>query len=99
METIQLNTQEVECNILIPCENSSDEEFMEEQINCFKCKGTQINKKGLPCRKCNGSGVFSLKGFGPVIKVVREEIETFCTDSFRTLYSEYLAKKRADQKS
>lgn len=58
-----------------------------------------MNNKGLPCRKCNGSGQFNLKGFGNVVKMVKEEIETFCTDTFKTLYSEYLTKKNENQES
>jgi RecJ-like exonuclease len=85
MQAVEHATQEVECNLIVPG-SDSDEEFTEERIPCFKCKGTQVNKKGLPCRKCNGTGQFNLKGFGTVIKMVKEEIETFCTESFKTLY-------------
>lgn len=93
MEVVKHETQEVECNLLVPGEESS-EECIEEQLDCFKCKGTQVNQKGLPCRKCNGSGQFNLKGFGNVIKIVKEEIEAFCTDSFKSLYADYQEKKR-----
>ena len=98
MASVQHSTQETECNLIVPG-SDSDEECIEEHIPCFKCKGTQVNKKGLPCRKCNGSGQFNLKGFGNVINLVKEEIETFCTDSFKTLYAEYLAKKQENQLS
>jgi PB1 domain len=67
------------CQILVPDSEESGEEAIEEQINCFKCRGSQINKKGLPCRKCNGTGVFSAKGLKEVSKLVREEITDYCT--------------------
>lgn len=78
-------------------DDEKDEEHIEESITCFKCQGSQVNKKGLPCRKCNGSGVFSMKGLGEVVKLVKEEIDTFCMNSFRTLFVEYMDKKRAAQ--
>lgn len=66
-------------------------------MSCFKCLGSQVNKKGLPCRKCNGSGVFSMKGLGDVVRLVKEEIEGYCTESFKGLFVEFMDKKRADQ--
>jgi hypothetical protein len=96
MEAREQATQEVECNILVPG-SDSDEECIQEHIPCFKCKGAQVNNKGLPCRKCNGSGEFNLKGFGSVVKMVKEEIETFCTDQFKSLYKEYITRKTERQ--
>lgn len=84
----------------MPSDEEGDEECIEEQIDCFKCKGTQVNSKGLPCRKCNGSGQFNLKGYGSVVKSVREEIEVYCTEQFKALYSDYTQKNlvyRKDQ--
>lgn len=38
MEAPEQSTQEVECNILVPG-SESDEEYIQEHIPCFKCKG------------------------------------------------------------
>lgn len=61
MEEVKRANQVSECNILVPSDSNEDEEeCIEEHIDCFKCKGTQVNSKGLPCRKCNGTGLFNL---------------------------------------
>ena len=39
---------------------------MEDQITCFKCEGTKKNKKGGVCKKCGGSGIYSMKGLGKI---------------------------------
>jgi hypothetical protein len=36
-----------------------------------------------------------MKGLGEVVKLVREEIEGFCTETFKGLFLEYMSKKRA----
>lgn len=38
------------------------EECIEEQMTCYKCQGSKINKKGRPCKKCSGTGIFAMKG-------------------------------------
>ena len=43
---------EVSCEIIIP----DDEAVAQEAITCVKCMGSTVNKKGLPCRKCKGTG-------------------------------------------
>jgi DnaJ-class molecular chaperone len=30
---------------------------------CFKCDGKKVNKKGTPCKKCNGTGRLNNKFF------------------------------------
>lgn len=40
-----------------------------------------------------------MKGLGDVVKLVREEIETFCMVSFKGMFVEYMEKKRAVQDS
>lgn len=67
-DQVQKFEQEVDCQILI----SDDDEKMaeEEKISCFKCLGSQVNKNGTPCRKCNGSGIIRIKGLGEIKKLV-----------------------------
>ena len=45
---------------------------------CFKCEGSKINKKGKTCKKCNGTGMFGLKGLNDIQKDIKEEIEKLC---------------------
>lgn len=41
MDVLEQATQQVECNILVPSEESGEEEEgMEKSIDCFKCKGS-----------------------------------------------------------
>lgn len=40
-----------------------------------------------------------MKGLGEVVRLVKEEIESFCIQSFRTLFVEYMDKKRATQET
>ena len=72
---------------------------MEEEnvIVCFRCDGTQLNKKGLPCRRCNGTGSLNNKFFSELMKVLRTEIRGYTTQTFQRLMVEYLGKKAADQ--
>jgi len=64
--------QEVNCEILKPQQEESIED--ENAIVCFRCDGSQINKKGLPCRRCNGTGHLNNKFYGELMKVLRQEI-------------------------
>lgn len=81
------------CNIIVP--EDEDEEI--EEITCFKCNGAQINKKGLPCRKCGGTGVLSSKELAAVAEAVRTEVREYCLTSFQGMFKDFLEKKRADQ--
>lgn len=47
-----------------------------DEIECFKCGGSGINKKGKVCKKCNGTGKLSAKLFGNDFKeIYQEEIQ------------------------
>lgn len=52
----EMKDVDVTCDLLIP---SDDEDVAE--VACIKCNGSQMNKKGLPCRKCNGRGTLVSK--------------------------------------
>jgi hypothetical protein len=64
--TLRLNhdfgeEKNIQCLIIKPEDynlNATDEpiENIEDLPECFKCDGKKINKKGLPCKKCNGTG-------------------------------------------
>ena len=66
-------------------------------MTCYKCQGSKINKKGRPCKKCSGTGVFSMKGLGQIVKVVSEEVENFCNTSFKELFGKYMDRKNTNQ--
>jgi hypothetical protein len=91
-----MSSQEINCQILRP-EQQEESIEDEEAIVCFRCDGTKVNKKGLPCRRCNGSGSLNNRFFQDLMKVLREEIKSFTTQTFQRLMVEYLSKKSADQ--
>jgi hypothetical protein len=74
---------EVSCEIIIPDE---EESIQQESVSCFKCLGSATNKKGLPCRKCNGSGVLCSKEITEIVQIVREEVREYCTAEFKTMF-------------
>ena len=67
---------EVSCDIIIP---DGEEECIENEVTCVKCLGSAVNKKGLPCRKCNGTGVIASKELSELVQVVRDEVREYCT--------------------
>ena len=66
---------------------------------CFKCDGSKVNKKGMPCRRCNGSGTLKNKFYSDLVKVIKEEIKSYTTQSFQRLMVDHLGKRAADQAS
>jgi DnaJ-class molecular chaperone len=89
-------SQEVNCQIIRP-ENEEEQISDDEGMICYKCDGTKVNKKGVPCRKCNGSGSLQNKFYKDLIKVVKEEVKSYTTQTFQRLMVDYLGKKAADQ--
>ena len=88
--------QEINCQILRP---EKHEESIEEDdaIICFRCDGTKITKKGLPCRRCNGSGNLNSKFLTDLMKMMREEIKSYTSQTFQRLMVDYLGKRSSDQ--
>jgi len=82
------------CNIIVP-DDEDDGEVQE--ITCIKCNGSQVNKKGLPCRKCGGSGVLSSKELAAVAETVRAEVRDYCLKSFQGMFKDFLEMKRIEQ--
>lgn len=66
----EVKDMDVTCDLLIPSDDDGDNVDLEE-VACFKCNGTQMNKKGLPCRKCNGRGTLVSKELSAVASMVR----------------------------
>lgn len=95
IEPVNCSEAEVSCNLLLPDSGEDDEPI--ETVQCFKCDGKQVNKKGMPCRKCNGTGQIASKAISEVVQVVREEVKEFCTSGFTQMMKEYLSDKREKQ--
>lgn len=54
--TTTVSDAQANCQLLVPDEEDEGEAGVAE-VTCIKCNGSQVNKKGLPCRKCGGTGV------------------------------------------
>ena len=85
---------DVTCDLLIPSDD--DDAVGLEEVACFKCNGTQMNKKGLPCRKCGGRGTLVSRELSQVAAMVRQEVQEYCYDSFKKMFVEYLTDKKEE---
>jgi RecJ-like exonuclease len=60
-------------------------EDMEEKgakLECYKCEGTKMNKKGTkPCRKCKGTGFIQTSFKGDLEKLLADEVRKFVTSA------------------
>lgn len=67
---VEVKDCDVTCDLLIPSDGEEGQADLEE-VSCIKCNGSQVNKKGLPCRKCNGRGTLVSKELSAVAAMVR----------------------------
>ena len=86
---VQVKEQDVTCDLLIPSDDDEDAVDLEE-VTCIKCNGTQMNRKGLPCRKCNGRGTLVSRELSAVASMVRQEVQEFLYTGFRRMFVDYL---------
>lgn len=59
----------------------------------------QSIKKGLPCRKCKGTGLICSKEISEVVLMVREEVRQYCTEQFRDMFKDYMVQRYEEQKN
>lgn len=78
--------------------NARGEEEMVEDFDslpeCFRCDGNKVNKKGLPCKKCNGTGRLNNKFFKDLQKILAEEVRKYCTTEYQKLLTKHLELKK-----
>ena len=91
---IQVKDMDVTCDLLIP---SDEDEAGLEEVTCIKCNGTQMNKKGLPCRKCNGTGTLVSRELSAMAALVRQEVQEYCYQSFKKMFTDKIHEKREEQ--
>lgn len=91
-------SQEVNCQIIRP-EHEEEQISDDEGMTCYKCDGTKVNKNGVPCRKCNGSGMLKNKVYKDLVKVIKEEVVSYTTQTFQRLMVDYLGKRASEQAS
>lgn len=50
----------------------------EDALECFKCGGSKLTKKGKTCKKCNGTGALSGKFFAELKREIEEQVRAHC---------------------
>ena len=71
--------KEVSCLILGPTDMKQEQEVSDDMPDCFRCDGAKVNKKGLPCKKCNATGKLQTKFFRDLNKILQVEVNKYCT--------------------
>ena len=94
---VQMSDNEVNCQLLVPDEK--DEEAIEQEVVCFKCNGSQVNKKNMPCRKCAGTGMIMSNELGELQDIVKQEVGDFCREHFKQMFRDYLEAKQLEQEN
>lgn len=51
----------------------------------------------MPCRRCNGTGKLQSQFYTGIIKVLKDEVKSYTTQTFQRLMVDYIGKKAADQ--
>lgn len=64
---------------------------------CFKCDGSKVNKRGKPCKKCNGTGKLKEKFFSDLHKILEEEVAKYCSTEYQKLLTKHLEDKKLEQ--
>lgn len=81
------NEKNIQCLIIKPEDiempNGQEPiENIEDLPECFKCDGKKINKKGLPCKKCNGIGRINNQFFKNLQQILSNEVSKCCTSQY-----------------
>ena len=85
------NSKEVSCMILRPEDMVLEENGdLKDLPDCFRCDGKKINKKGLPCKKCNATGKLNNKFFKDLNKILQTEVYKYCTQEYQKLFTQHL---------
>jgi hypothetical protein len=91
------HSKEVSCMILRPEDLNPCDINDEDLPDCFRCDGRKINKKGLPCKRCNATGKLNNKFFKDLNKMLQVEVKAYCTQQYQRLMIEHLEKKKQEQ--
>lgn len=61
------------------------QEIDDDLPECYRCDGKKVNKKGLPCKKCNAVGKLNNKFFKDLNKILQTEVNKYCTSEYQKL--------------
>lgn len=89
--------KEVSCLILGPTDFNEKLELNDDLPDCFRCDGSKVNKKGLPCKKCNATGKLQTKFFKDLNNILQVEVGKYCTQEYQKLMMKHLEQKKKEQ--
>jgi len=69
---------------------SKKEEFMDSLYKCLYCKGSKLNKKSKPCKKCNGTGMMPKAMVDRLRLVVKTELDNMLKSEVPLYYSQLI---------
>lgn len=72
-------------------EDSDSSSDSGDLVECFKCKGTTLNKRGEKCKKCNGSGQINNKYFKDFKKILSSQVNKYCNKEYDKLKTSILS--------
>lgn len=73
--------------------NENDEDIPE----CYRCDGKKLSKRGLLCKKCNGTGKLNNKFFKDLNQILKAEVSKYATQEYQRLMIQHLKNKRDEQ--
>ena len=71
-------------------EDSDSSSDSVDLVECYKCKGTTLNKRGEKCKKCNGSGQINNKYFKDFKKILSSQVNKYCNKEYDKLKTSIL---------
>jgi len=91
------NEKGVNCMVLKPEDLHPLHEIDDDLPECYRCDGKKVNKKGLPCKKCNAVGKLNNKFFKDLNKILQTEVTKYCTSEYQKLMVQHLDSKKKEQ--
>jgi len=92
------NEKEISCMIIDPKQGAAEEKIENDESLplCFKCNGLKKNKRGLPCKRCMGTGRLRAQVYLDLQKLLAAEVKKYCENDYKKIVTEQLLKNKRD---